>query len=154
MQQWQQMPEQQKRLAIVLAAVIVLALVLIVLMLLRRPAPTTQEVAQKPTVGAPTHGAGGQQAPGMFEEQMAAPERGCLQECWDKQVLQRHRWVDLRWVLLRVHLKQVPQHLLHRANWRTHLAPVAPTHLLICHLLVRSHHSLQSFCHRRQSLSF
>jgi hypothetical protein len=76
MQQWQQMPEQQKRLAIVLAAVIVLALVLIVLMLLRRPAPTTQEVAQKPTVGAPTHGAGGQQAPEMFEEQMAAPGTG------------------------------------------------------------------------------
>ena len=73
MQQWQQMPEQQKKLAIVLIVVIVLALVLIVWQLIpRRPATTTQEVAQQPSMGAPTHGAGGQ-APGMFEEQMTAP---------------------------------------------------------------------------------
>jgi len=73
MQQWQQMPEQQKKLAIVLIAVIVLALVLIIWQLMpRRPATTTQEIAQQPTTGAPTHGAGGQ-APGMFEEQMTAP---------------------------------------------------------------------------------
>ncbi|MFA0742137.1 MAG: hypothetical protein DFNUSKGM_002257 [Candidatus Fervidibacter sacchari] len=73
MQQWQQMPEQQKKIAIVLSVVIVLALVLIVWMLMpRRPATTTQEVAQQPTVGAPTHGAGGQ-APEMFEEQMMPP---------------------------------------------------------------------------------
>ena len=73
MQQWQQMPEQQKKLAIVLIVVIVLALVLIVWQLIpRRPATTTQEVAQQPSMGAPTHGAGGQ-ALGMFEEQMTAP---------------------------------------------------------------------------------
>jgi len=75
MQQWQQMPEQQKKLAIVLVAVIVLALVLIVCLMLRPPATTTQEIAQQPTVGAPTHGAGGQ-VPGAFEEQMTAPGMG------------------------------------------------------------------------------
>jgi len=76
MQQWQQMPEQQKKLAIVLIVVIVLALVLIVWQLMpRRPATTTQEVAQQPTMGAPTHVAGGQ-APEMFEEQMTAPGMG------------------------------------------------------------------------------
>jgi len=76
MQQWQQMPEQQKKLAIVLIAVIVLALVLIIWQLMpRRPATTTQEVAQQPTMGAPVHGAGGQ-APGMFEEEMTAPGVG------------------------------------------------------------------------------
>ena len=70
------MPEQQKKLAIVLVVVIVLALVLFVWQLmLRRPATTTQEVAQQPTVGAPTHGAGGQ-VPGAFEEQMTAPGMG------------------------------------------------------------------------------
>jgi len=70
------MPEQQKKLAIVLVVVIVLALVLIVWQLMpRRPATTTQEVAQQPTVGAPTHGAGGQ-VPGAFEEQMTAPGMG------------------------------------------------------------------------------
>jgi len=76
MQQWQQMPEQQKKLAIVLIVVIVLALVLIVWQLIpRRPATTTQEVAQQPSAvspmpGAPMHGAGGtapgfEAAPGM-----------------------------------------------------------------------------------------
>jgi len=70
------MPEQQKKLAIVLIVVIVLALVLIVWQLIpRRPATTTQEVAQQPSAvspmpGAPMHGAGGtapgfEAAPGM-----------------------------------------------------------------------------------------
>jgi hypothetical protein len=76
MQQWQQMPEQQKKIAIVLVVVIVLALVLIVWQLMpRRPATTTQEVAQQPSAvspmpGAPMHGASGtapgfEAAPGM-----------------------------------------------------------------------------------------
>jgi len=54
MQQWQQMPEQQKKLAIVLIVVIVLAFALIIWQLMpRRPATTTQEIAQQPSAGLP-----------------------------------------------------------------------------------------------------
>lgn len=60
-QQWQQMTEQQKKLAIVLIAVIVLAVILIAWQLIpRQPSTTTTEVTQQTSgAGFPTHGPGG-----------------------------------------------------------------------------------------------
>jgi len=61
-QQWQQMTEQQKRLAIVLIVVIVLALVLIVWQLMpRQPSTTTTEGTQQigSMPGSPMHGPAG-----------------------------------------------------------------------------------------------
>lgn len=73
-QQWQQLPEQQKKLAIVLIVVIVLAVILIAWQLMpKRPSTTPQELSQQESaMGAPIHGAPGQ-APGMHAGQTTAP---------------------------------------------------------------------------------
>lgn len=77
-QQWQQMPEQQKKLAIVLIVVIVLALILIAWQLIpRRPSttPTQQEVASQPMhgVGGPATEMGMQAHGAMGATGMGAP---------------------------------------------------------------------------------